>query len=257
MSARLNVTNWATVPERFAAICQDRPSEPTAPSRSIAELFERSSHLIHLVPRRQRDAHSRTAGGSVFEIDAAAVGIDDRLLMGKPIPSPSAQENCMTLDLLLKLLRCHLAALQSTAWPHRPTDLRSIWMRQTPARLSRSWRASSAISRRLGWAVMPSAAQSLGPRGALKTSPRISSRGRRLKRAGAVRDAHRRTHTEIRHGRDRPRLHSLAIIASTAETSGPRDVVASGLAAHEAVTTTALHRRPPLRRYACGMVASK
>jgi hypothetical protein len=27
--------------------------------------------------------------------------------------------------------------------------------------------------------------------------------------------------------------------------------------AHEAVTTTALHRRPPPRRYACGVVASK
>ena len=26
----------------------------------------------------------------------------------------------MTLDLLLKLLRCHLAALQSTAWPRPP-----------------------------------------------------------------------------------------------------------------------------------------
>jgi hypothetical protein len=26
---------------------------------------------------------------------------------------------------------------------------------------------------------------------------------------------------------------------------------------YDAVTTTALHSRPPLRRYACGMVASK
>lgn len=36
----------------------------------------------------------------------------------------------MTLDLLLKLLRCHLAALQSTAWPrpHEPSNGPAIYL---------------------------------------------------------------------------------------------------------------------------------
>ena len=36
----------------------------------------------------------------------------------------------MTLDLLLKLLRCHLAALQSTAWPrpHGPSNGPAIYL---------------------------------------------------------------------------------------------------------------------------------
>ena len=167
----------------------------------------------------------------------------------------------MTLDLLLKLLRCHLAALQSTAWPrpHGPSNGPAIYL--DAADTSALITELAGIQRKLETAGLGGDAIGRAESGAARSVENNRQGSRRgkddEKRAGAVRDAHGRTHTEIRHGRDRPRLNSLAIIASTAETSGPRDVVASGLAPYEAVTTTALHSRRPLRRYACGIVASK
>jgi hypothetical protein len=90
----------------------------------------------------------------------------------------------MTLDLLLKLLRCHSAALQSSAWPrpHGPSKGPALYLdaADTGAPITEL----AGIQRKLETAGSGSGAivrSDSAAAQALKTQPRISPPGRRRK----------------------------------------------------------------------------